>query len=712
MLLSAEGRALFRAARTGERIITQDAGEPDRFIAVAPTAHGPSRMGRARLARLGSAWCVLRIRAASAMTGASPHGGARNPGGMWGARAAAGRCAVAMRWAFRRGRAAEANDPAAWFAVRQRLIAISRRQGTAASVAQIAAATAIVFILRGDVADLALAIWLGLMTLVSAYRVLSPLADRALAEGADDAALDRYMSHATTCAGSTGLLWGILPGVLAPLMNLELTTFATSVVLAMAAAAAMANAATPSAGRSFLCCAVLPLALANLFSLSNAMGPALAFVCLLFLGITLWFLNATADTLTGAVVSELRNEQLKRDLQTAVRAAEAANQAKSSFLANMSHEIRTPMNAVLGLTNDVLDGTLADDQRTVIETIRAAGQTLMQLLNDILDLSKIQAGRMTLESAVFSPLALTTEVLTLLRAQATNKDLSLTSSRLPSGSVAAVGDSGRLRQVLMNLVSNAIKFTRDGGVDITLDVTTEAAAHRIVWRVRDTGIGIPADRLPVLFEEFVQADNSITRRFGGTGLGLAISKRLVDQMGGSLTVDSESGVGSVFTITVQLPAGTMPAPASGPADDEGARFEEWLASLPARPRVLVAEDNPANQLVIRRLLQKLGVNVKIVGDGEAAVAAAEDAGFDLILMDMQMPVMDGLTAARELRARSGPPGRIPIVALTANAYPEDIAACREAGMDDFISKPIAAPRLRTAIRDAIARAAAAEPARI
>ena len=397
------------------------------------------------------------------------------------------------------------------------------------------------------------------------------------------------------------------------------------------------------------------------------------------------------------------------DMQSAIRdslhamacaaeEARRASDAKSNFLAMMSHEIRTPMNAVLGLTGSVLEGPLDPDQRATIEIIRGAGGTLMQLLNDILDLSKLHAGRMTLETVPFSPVAVTEEIISLLGPRAIEKGLTLDASYPDGQSLAVLGDAGRVRQILMNLLSNAVKFTETGSIGVTLAVTPRDSARDLVWTVRDTGIGIPANQLPGLFDEFTQADSSITRRFGGSGLGLAISKRLAIQMGGSIAVRSEPGAGSVFRVALTLPAALTTRQVD--AEDAG-DFGRWLMDRPARPRILIAEDNPTNQFVIRRVLGGYDMDIAIANDGAEAVRLAMEAAPDLILMDIQMPVMDGLAASRALRASGGALARVPIVALTANAYPEDIALCRAAGMDDFVAKPFTRPRLLAAIRQAL-----------
>ncbi len=390
-------------------------------------------------------------------------------------------------------------------------------------------------------------------------------------------------------------------------------------------------------------------------------------------------------------------------LERAADETTRANQAKSSFLAMMSHEIRTPMNGVLGLAESLLEEAMPPEQRRIVKTILGAGSTLMQLLNDILDFSKLEAGRLEFETEAFSPAEVVADVVSLLGSRASAKGLALTSSVPPDPHLIVAGDVGRVRQVLVNLTSNAIKFTADGSVGITLDAAMAGGDRDLVWTVSDTGIGIPADRIVTLFADFVQADRSIARRFGGTGLGLAISKRLIDQMGGSLTVSSVSGLGSTFRVRLRLPVARMPADAETGSEDNVAGLTSWLRGRAAPFRILIAEDNATNQLVLSRYLAIDGLELEIVSNGREAVRAATRAIPDLILMDIQMPVMDGLPATRELRALGGAFTRLPIIAVTANAYAEDIAACREAGMNCFVSKPINRGQLFAAIQQEAGR---------
>ena len=394
---------------------------------------------------------------------------------------------------------------------------------------------------------------------------------------------------------------------------------------------------------------------------------------------------------------------VRLQILTGQRRAEAeANTAKSGFLAMMSHEIRTPMNAVLGLTGSLLEEDLLPDQREVVEAIRDSGDDLLRILNDILDFSKLDANKMTFENAPFAPVSLINGVISILSSRAKAKGLRIVAETDPRLPAALSGDAGRFRQVLINLVSNAIKFTSAGQIVVDVRcVSTEAGAATVELAVIDTGIGIASDRISTLFSEFMQADSSIARRFGGTGLGLAISKRLVTQMGGTIEVDLTLGHGTTFRVRLTMPVMDESWTVWARQPSLVGAFKTAVERFGRTPRILFAEDNPTNQFVARQLLKDLDVQVDVVGDGVEAVDAASRFAYDLICMDVQMPEMDGLEATRLIRAQGDHLATIPIIAPTANAFPEDVRACFAAGMNQFVSKPVNREALVTAFMKAL-----------
>ena len=382
---------------------------------------------------------------------------------------------------------------------------------------------------------------------------------------------------------------------------------------------------------------------------------------------------------------EKRIQERTEQLEQAMRSAQAANQAKSDFLANVSHELRTPLNGVLGMLDIVLDHQLSPELVEEIRTAQRCAQSLLGLLNDILDLSKIEAGRMSLEKVPFQLHAMVEDCIKSHQPRAAQHAVELSLEISPEVPKHILGDPLRVRQIISNLVDNAVKFTEHGTVQVKMNgARVTDGEYMLQFIVRDTGVGIPADKLLSIFDKFTQADGSVSRKYGGTGLGLAITRKLVDLHQGDIHVESELGRGTTFFVT--LKCDVREADSVGIMDTDLLQLSAHTAH--AHVRILVVEDNQVNQKVVTAVLRKRGYVIELANDGQEALAKLQQGGhFDVILMDVQMPVVDGLEATRLIR-KDPRWTTVPIIAMTAHAMTGDKEKCLEAGMNGYISKPV------------------------
>ena len=590
------------------------------------------------------------------------------------------------------------------------------------NVAGIAMAIIWVGLIWKDLPHEVLTVWLGVMILLFIYR--SAVHYFKLYSVESKLPLDKFIVRRWYLVSVflTGAGWGITSTLMFPFNDLHQIVLAFILVGVSASGVSYSSVAWVYYG--YVGCVLLPLMI-RFFYIGGEIYYALSAMTGFFLGVMIMavhrmYKSSTAELelsyknealiggLTKASASlERLNDDLKdeidhgkkieAELKAAKENAEKMSQAKGEFLANMSHEIRTPMNGVIGTLQLLEDTTLNSEQKEFVVIAHKSADALLAILNDILDLSKIEAGKLNFENINFNLNQIINDIVTLYSLKSEQQGVMLVQKIDQSLPTSLLGDPTRIRQVIVNLVSNALKFTDQGEVKINVEVVkfdTDINSIEVKISVSDTGIGIPVKAQQTLFNAFTQADGSTTRKYGGTGLGLAIVSQLVDMMGGILGVDSVEGEGSQFWFIVSFQCGDE-KPENRPV------LSSETGSVPLDAKILLVEDNPINQMVAQKMLEKVGLKPKLANNGVEAVQLLNEQTFDLVLMDCQMPEMDGFDATREIRKlaiKATDQNLIPVVAMTANVMSGDRERCLEVGMDDYIGKPVQRDQLESVLR--------------